>query len=87
MPSRTKTATAPAREPPALQIDNYFDDFEDAFASDTDGGGDKHKNEKSFRREEADAGLGIDEEVQVKKRARAPRVKLDETRSVTIARA
>jgi replication fork protection complex subunit Csm3/Swi3 len=80
MPSRTKTTTAPApvRERPAPTIDNYFDD--DPFASDTDDEHSGDKNSRNNKRKEPDAGLGIDEEVQVKKRARAPRVKLDETR-------
>lgn len=37
-------------------------------------------SKKARKRPEADAGLGIDEQVSVQKRARAPRAKLDEAR-------
>ncbi|KAL8383458.1 hypothetical protein RB595_010586 [Gaeumannomyces hyphopodioides] len=59
-------------------IDNYFpdgDDFEDPFASPTNS-----PTQSPAKRKEPDGGLGIDEEISVAKRARVPRVKLDETR-------
>ena len=69
MPPKTKQLDA---------IDNYFpdgDDFEDPFASPTNS-----PTQSPAKRKEPDGGLGIDEEVSVAKRARVPRVKLDETR-------
>ncbi|EJT79956.1 chromosome segregation in meiosis protein 3 [Gaeumannomyces tritici R3-111a-1] len=59
-------------------IDNYLpdgDDFEDPFASPTNS-----PTQSPAKRKEPDGGLGIDEEISVAKRARVPRVKLDETR-------
>ncbi|KAF4975717.1 hypothetical protein FZEAL_7534 [Fusarium zealandicum] len=55
-------------------LENYdVDDFsDDPFAS--------PPPESSKKRKEPDSGLGIDQEVDVKKRARAPNVKLDEER-------
>ncbi|KAI8681960.1 Chromosome segregation in meiosis protein [Fusarium keratoplasticum] len=60
---------------PANGLDNYdVDDFsDDPFAS-------PRPESSSKKRKEPDSGLGIDEEVDVKKRARAPNVKLDEDR-------
>ncbi|RSL93229.1 hypothetical protein CEP52_013365 [Fusarium oligoseptatum] len=60
---------------PANGLDNYdVDDFsDDPFAS-------PPPESSSKKRKEPDSGLGIDEEVDVKKRARAPNVKLDEDR-------
>ncbi|KAH6956390.1 hypothetical protein HG530_001821 [Fusarium avenaceum] len=60
---------------PANGLDNYdVDDFsDDPFAS-------PPPETTSKKRKEPDSGLGIDEEVDVKKRARVPNVKLDEER-------
>jgi replication fork protection complex subunit Csm3/Swi3 len=60
---------------PANGLDNYdVDDFsDDPFASPPPEAANK-------KRKEPDSGLGIDEEVDVKKRARVPNVKLDEER-------
>ncbi|KAM0425025.1 hypothetical protein ACHAPT_009826 [Fusarium lateritium] len=60
---------------PANGLDNYdVDDFsDDPFES-------PPPESSSKKRKEPDSGLGIDEEVDVKKRARAPNVKLDEER-------
>jgi len=57
-------------------LDNYFldDDFEDPVASPP-----RNATADASRRNQP-GGLGIDEEVSVQKRARVPRVKLDETR-------
>jgi len=67
------SATAPERPGAAGAIDNYYldDDFEDPFASPEPETGAKSKGAE---------GLGIDEEVSVQKRARAPRVKLDDSK-------
>lgn len=64
---------------PANGLDNYdVDDFsDDPFAS-------PPPETTSKKRKEPDSGLGIDEEVDVKKRARVPNVKLDEERFVRI---
>jgi replication fork protection complex subunit Csm3/Swi3 len=69
---------APGQAPLAA-IDNYFldEDFDDPFASPSPKAGQDKRG--------APEALGIDEEVQVKKRAREPRVKLDETRSVILS--
>ncbi|RGP58830.1 replication fork protection complex subunit csm3/swi3 [Fusarium sporotrichioides] len=60
---------------PANGLDNYdvADLSDDPFASPPPEASNK-------KRKEPDSGLGIDEEVDVKKRARAPNVKLDEER-------
>ncbi|EMT74547.1 Chromosome segregation in meiosis protein 3 [Fusarium odoratissimum] len=60
---------------PANGLDNYdVDDFsDDPFASPPPEAANK-------KRKEPDSGLGIDEEIDVKKRARVPNVKLDEER-------
>ncbi|KAF4991324.1 hypothetical protein FGRMN_7887 [Fusarium graminum] len=60
---------------PANGLDNYdVDDFsDDPFAS-------PPPESSTKKRKEPDSGLGIDEEVDVKKRARIPNVKLDEER-------
>ncbi|KAI6756502.1 hypothetical protein HG531_014117 [Fusarium graminearum] len=60
---------------PANRLDNYdvSDLSDDPFASPPPEASNK-------KRKEPDSGLGIDEEVDVKKRARAPNVKLDEDR-------
>ncbi|KAI9163700.1 hypothetical protein HJFPF1_05322 [Paramyrothecium foliicola] len=75
--ANTMPATLSSDRPPARHddLDNYnVDDFsDDPFASPTPPGSPK-------KRKEPDSGLGIDEEVSVKKRARAPAVKLDEDR-------
>ncbi|KAI8722601.1 Chromosome segregation in meiosis protein [Fusarium sp. LHS14.1] len=60
---------------PANGLDNYdVGDFSD------DPFGSPPPESSSKKRKEPDSGLGIDEEVDVKKRARAPNVKLDEDR-------
>ncbi|KAL5587982.1 hypothetical protein FOVSG1_013118 [Fusarium oxysporum f. sp. vasinfectum] len=60
---------------PANGLDNYdVDDFsDDPFAS-------LPPEAANKKRKEPDSGLGIDEEIDVKKRARVPNVKLDEER-------
>lgn len=69
MPSATSKAPREAVD----DLDNYgIDDGADIFASPTPPG--------SPSKKKADGGLGIDEEVDVKPRARAPAVKLDEER-------
>lgn len=59
------------------ELDNFFldGDFEDPFASPK---GDK--NDISNKRKEPGDGLGIDEEVSIAKKARVPRIKLDQDR-------
>ncbi len=76
MPSKTD-AGRKAEHAQQNPIDSYFvgDDFEDPFASSEP---DVPSNGRAGRPEPG--GLGIDEEVSVKKSARAPRVKLDESR-------
>ena len=76
MPSKTDTQKGSAKRVEPDDLDNYFleDDFED------DPFGSPNANTDKNKRKEPE-GLGIDEEVSVQKRARVPRVKLDETRS------
>lgn len=60
-------------------LDNYnVDDIDDPFRSPPP----EAKNSSTNKRKKAEA-LGLDEEVEVVKRARVPRVKLDEARWVT----
>ncbi|KFA71817.1 hypothetical protein S40288_07938 [Stachybotrys chartarum IBT 40288] len=73
-------ATAPLEQPPRHDdLDNYnvADLSDDPFASPPSSP--KHK------RKQADAGLGIDEEVSVQKRQRPPAAKLDEDRLLSAA--
>jgi replication fork protection complex subunit Csm3/Swi3 len=73
-------AAAPSdRAPRHDDLDNYnvADLSDDPFASPPSSP--KHK------RKQADAGLGIDEEVSVQKRQRAPAAKLDEDRLLSTA--
>lgn len=69
---------ARASSPPAANhdIDDYDVD-DDPFASEPE---DKEKNAPASKKRKDVAGLGIDEEVAVAKKARIPNVKLDETR-------
>ncbi|KAG5970858.1 hypothetical protein E4U55_001428, partial [Claviceps digitariae] len=54
-------------------LDNYgIDDFDDPFATPSPPSSPKKRKEPSSQ------GLGIDQEVSVQKRARVPRVKLDD---------
>ncbi|KAL2277922.1 hypothetical protein FJTKL_15055 [Diaporthe vaccinii] len=78
MPSKTDSRNA---EPAARNfddLDNYFMDGDvddDPFASPK-----PEDNSKSNKRKEPGDGLGIDEEVSVAKKARVPRIKLDQER-------
>ncbi|TLD18562.1 hypothetical protein PspLS_10210 [Pyricularia sp. CBS 133598] len=76
-------ATSKAKQPSVPALDNYLpddEDFFDPFASPTNSPNQSPKSKGVAKRSEPDGGLGIDEEVSVAKRARVPRVKLDETR-------
>ncbi|CRK32805.1 Chromosome segregation in meiosis protein 3 like [Verticillium longisporum] len=65
--------------PPLDDLDNYdIDDFDDPFRSPSPQPQAQTQNGSSQKRKTD--GLGLDEEVDVAKRARVPRVKLDETR-------
>ncbi|OAA47971.1 replication fork protection component Swi3 [Cordyceps fumosorosea ARSEF 2679] len=79
MPAATKPATKPAGRSQHDELDNYdVDDFsDDPFATPSPPSKNKRKSEA--------AGLGIDEEVDVKKKARQPTVKLDEERLLSDA--
>lgn len=68
---------------PALDSDpvNGLDDYDVADLSD-DPFASPPPEAANKKRKEPDSGLGIDEEVDVKKRPRAPNVKLDEERFV-----
>lgn len=77
------SSSATSKRPPPRHddLENYgvdaplfSDEDDDPFASPPPAGS------KSKKRSEADAGLGIDEQVEVQKRARVPNVKLDEDR-------
>ena len=76
MPSKTDTQRGGAKRPVLDELENYFldGDLED------DPFGSPNANEARNKRQDSE-GLGIDEAVSVQKRAREPRVKLDETRS------
>ncbi|EGY23494.1 Chromosome segregation in meiosis protein 3 like [Verticillium longisporum] len=65
--------------PPLDDLDNYdIDDFDDPFRSPSPQPQAQTQNGSSQKRKID--GLGLDEEVDVAKRARVPRIKLDETR-------
>lgn len=75
------------------------DEFDDLFNYDADGGANdpfsenymvpktkeqREREEVRARREKGGDGLGLDEEVEVTRKPRAPRVKLDENRCVMV---
>lgn len=73
-------ASSPQRPPPANNDIDDYDVDDDPFAMPAAlEAGSPQDNAPSKKRKDA-AGLGIDEEVAVAKKARAPAVKLDETR-------
>lgn len=78
MPSATKSAGRTADTDNHDELDNYnvADLSDDPFATPSPSSKNKRKT--------ADAGLGIDEEVDVQKRARVPTVKLDEERCASV---
>lgn len=80
MPSKTDSRNAEPAASNFDDLDNYFMDGDvddDPFASPK-----PEDNSKSNKRKEPGDGLGIDEEVSVAKKARVPRVKLDQDRYV-----
>ncbi|TQW01281.1 hypothetical protein V2A60_002288 [Cordyceps javanica] len=79
MPSATKSAAGAASADRHDALDNYNvgDLSDDPFATPSPPSKNKRKSK--------DAGLGIDEEVDVQKAARAPTVKLDESRLLSEA--
>ncbi|KAJ3484097.1 hypothetical protein NLG97_g7146 [Lecanicillium saksenae] len=79
MPSATKSAAGAATANQHDDLDNYNvgDLSDDPFATPSPQSKNKRKSD--------DAGLGIDEEVDVQKRGRAPAVKLDEERLLSDA--
>lgn len=76
MPAKTSSKPSEPRRTAAEDIDSYLldEDFDlgDPFRSPSPDAGKNKRKEPE--------GLGIDEEVEVKKRAIVPRVKLDEAR-------
>lgn len=78
---------APAK-PTFDDLDDFnlgdFDDGEDPFRTPSPGPANGNTQKQNDKKRKND-GLGIDEEVDVTKRARAPRVKLDETRLLSDA--
>ena len=70
--------TEPERRPPA-DLDDYDVDLDDIFGDITPPPGQEEEGRKRKARENADAK----DDEQVTKRARAPRVKLDEQRYAT----
>lgn len=80
MPSKTDSRNAEPAASNFDDLDNYFMDGDvddDPFASPK-----PEDNSKSNKRKEPGDGLGIDEEVSVAKKARVPRIKLDQDRYV-----
>lgn len=79
----------PQPPPPAGGFEDYLPDdladYDGLFGDEQPGIGQSGKSQKKGG--DATAGLGIDEEVDVKKRVREPRVKLDELRCVSAASA
>lgn len=82
MPSKTDTTKGVPTQKDFDDLDNYFDDLDDdPFASPKPA---EKSKESSNKRKEPGDGLGIDEEIAVAKKARVPRIKLDEERYVDI---
>lgn len=80
MPSKTDSRNAEPAASNFDDLDNYFiegDVDDDPFASPK-----PEDNSKSNKRKEPGDGLGIDEEVSVAKKARVPRIKLDQDRYI-----
>ncbi|KAI3400785.1 hypothetical protein diail_1994 [Diaporthe ilicicola] len=78
MPSKTDSRNAEPAASNFDDLDNYFldgDVDDDPFASPK-----PEDSSKSNKRKEPGDGLGLDEEVSVAKKARVPRVKLDQNR-------
>jgi replication fork protection complex subunit Csm3/Swi3 len=80
MPSKTDSGNAVPAANNFDDLDNYFMDGDmddDPFASPK-----PEDKSKSNKRKESGDGLGIEEEVSVAKKARVPRVKLDQERYI-----
>lgn len=80
MPSKTGSRNAEPAASNFDDLDNYFMDGDvddDPFASPK-----PDDNSKPNKRKEPGDGLGIDEEVSVAKKARVPRIKLDQERYI-----
>ncbi|KAL1856830.1 chromosome segregation in meiosis-related protein [Diaporthe australafricana] len=78
MPSKTDSRNAEPAANSFDDLDNYFlegDVDDDPFASPK-----PEDNSRSNKRKEPGDGLGLDEEVSVAKKARVPRIKLDQDR-------
>lgn len=78
MTSQTAAAKSTLDELDDFFLDGDLDD--NPFASPKG-----HKNDSSNKRKEPGDGLGIDEEVSIAKKARVPRIKLDQDRSADLA--
>ncbi|CAK7200889.1 Antiviral helicase ski2 [Sporothrix eucalyptigena] len=78
----TKRPTSQAAGSFGDYIPDDFADFGDLFSDDEPSGADANSASTKAQQTKGDstAGLGIDEEVEVKKKAREPRVKLDQSR-------
>lgn len=80
MPSKTDSRNAEPAASNFDDLDNYFldgDVDDDPFASPK-----PEDKSKSNKRKEPGDGLGIDEEVSVSKKARVPKIKLDQDRYI-----
>lgn len=81
-PLPTETPTAGGNELDDL-FDYDFDDPNDPFSENYVAPGSKGKSDKEATEKSKDgAGLGIDEEIEITKKPRVPRVKLDEHKLV-----
>jgi replication fork protection complex subunit Csm3/Swi3 len=58
----------------------YEDDMDDPFSENYVVPGSKEKAKEAEQKATSGSGLGIDEEVEISRKPRAPRVKLDENR-------
>jgi hypothetical protein len=74
--TRTMPAALSSERPPQRHDD--LDDFNVGDLSDDPFASPPPQSKSTQKRKEPDSGLGIEEEVEVKKRVRVPRVKLDE---------
>jgi replication fork protection complex subunit Csm3/Swi3 len=72
------------------ELDDLFnydvDDVNDPFSENYVVPGSKERAKEAVSKSKADAGLGIDKEIEVARKPRAPRVKLDEDRYGSLVR-
>ena len=88
--SSPATRPLPTEGPSAGGDDDLFnydvDDINDPFSENYVIPGSKETGKEAAGKSKSGAGLGIDEEIEITKKPRAPRVKLDEDRYESLVR-